>query len=290
MASPPNIAMSPTYAGPSVPSKKRPPGPAVNTKPSKRRRPSTVSNLSAGAHPLRQTSFPPDQGAGAAKRARSPSAEGSVATGSGRRGKKGRSKAPSTAGGSVRGAKAPASATSLVVGNSGGAAGGEAEDEDEDEGDAEAALMMEDEGKANDDQERQKLEILVGAFNTEQADRYSYFRRAKLHPPTVRKITNQTLSQSVPEVVVKTVNGFTKVFIGEMIERAREVQTQWMAAESATGEADEHARGPLLPDHLREALRRYKKDKEGGGAGLRGLSLAAMNGFPTATGGKRLFR
>ena len=110
------------------------------------------------------------------------------------------------------------------------------------------------------------------------------------HANIASQITNQTLSQSVPDMIVKTVNGFTKVFIGELIEKAREVQAQWMAAEAATGEVVERDRGPLLPDHLREALRRYKKDKEGGGAGLKGLSLTAMAGFPTATGGKRLFR
>ena len=35
----------------------------------------------------------------------------------------------------------------------------------------------------------------------------------------------------------------------------------------------ERDRGPLTPDHLREALRRYKKDREGGGAGFMGMSL-----------------
>lgn len=47
---------------------------------------------------------------------------------------------------------------------------------------------------------------------------------------------------------------------------------------------------PLQPDHIREALRRYKKDKEGGGAGLKMLSLGGMVGYSPATGGKRLFR
>ena len=105
------------------------------------------------------------------------------------------------------------------------------------------------------------------------------------------------------EAVVKTVNGFTKVFIGEIVEKAREVQAQWMAAERSSTlggagdaairentEVSETDRGPLLPDHLREALRRYKKDKEGGSAGLQGLSLVGMNGYASATGGRRLFR
>ena len=166
-------------------------------------------------------------------------------------------------------------------------------------------------------------------------------------------MVNQTLSQSVPEPVVKTVNGFTKIFIGEIIERAREVQAQWAAAaarrtaatDPATattahplpagihpiidnpsssniprasggsnsassqqqqqavnhgqltlsespkeGSLQNHDLGPLLPAHIREALRRYRRDCEGGLAGLRCLSRGIGLRYPCATGGKKLFR
>ena len=122
--------------------------------------------------------------------------------------------------------------------------------------------------------------------------------------------------------MITTINGYTKVFIGNLIERAREVQQQYAEAEAAllsptpfntqdppgTGAGEINASfpsenapdiikknrefGPLLPDHLREALRRYKRDGEGGGAGLAGVSLGL--GVPGAgaarLGGKRLFR
>ena len=151
------------------------------------------------------------------------------------------------------------------------------------------------------------------------------------------QITNQTLSQSVPPSIITTINGYTKVFIGELIERARDVQTEWLAA-SATfpsgernpyytrtfpngilaneqsrpvqenGAGDEHRglekaemlggrvdipesdRGPLMPDHLREALRRYKKDREGGSAGLQGMSLHGREQMASRTAGRRLFK
>lgn len=50
--------------------------------------------------------------------------------------------------------------------------------------------------------------------------------------------------------------------------------------------------GPLLPDHFREALRRYKRDGEGGGTGLAGVSVGiGVPGVGAARlGGKRLFR
>ncbi|KAJ9637139.1 hypothetical protein H2199_007425 [Coniosporium tulheliwenetii] len=178
-------------------------------------------------------------------------------------------------------------------------------------------------------------------------------RRALAEPKkeTVRKITNQTLSQSVPPSVITTINGYTKLFIGELIDRARRVQEEWTVAAalgaaaekerqknaSANGTqptafgsgasdagssqysprtlprsfeppvhedtppptqsdrplaemAKERDKGPLTPDMLREALRRYKKDQEGGGTGFVGLSLEGRERAAVRTGGKRIFR
>lgn len=49
-------------------------------------------------------------------------------------------------------------------------------------------------------------------------------------------------------------------------------------------------RGPLLPDHLREALRRYKKRRAGGPVGFTGLSLEGRENTAPRMGGKKLFR
>lgn len=49
-------------------------------------------------------------------------------------------------------------------------------------------------------------------------------------------------------------------------------------------------KGPLTPAHLREALRRYKRDRDGGGAGFAGMSLEGVERTMARTGGKRLFR
>lgn len=50
--------------------------------------------------------------------------------------------------------------------------------------------------------------------------------------------------------------------------------------------------GPLLPDHLREALRRHKRDGEGAGTGLQGVSTGlGLAGCGSARlGGTRLFK
>ncbi|PYI32871.1 histone-fold-containing protein [Aspergillus indologenus CBS 114.80] len=190
--------------------------------------------------------------------------------------------------------------------------------------------------------------LLVDAFNPLQSERYDLFKRAKLRKETLRRIVNHALSQSVPASVVTTINGFTKVFAGEIIEKARTVQAEWaeahdqaafaaVAASSSTattattptptnhypgvvkpqGMIDRGGplltttsaknemtaklppnphRGQLLPAHLREALRRYKRDGEGGGVGFSGLSMGNLGVRGSVTwaagsvGGRRIFR
>lgn len=56
------------------------------------------------------------------------------------------------------------------------------------------------------------------------------FRYLKLIGLRNLQITNQTLSQSVPQSVILTINGYTKTFIGELIDRARQVQLEWHIA------------------------------------------------------------
>ena len=139
--------------------------------------------------------------------------------------------------------------------------------------------------------------------------------------------------------MVVTVSGYTKAFVGILIERAREVQQQWAilgtptptpkkvpvdptdfhmanpnndiysaessgsalqdlmkAAQGAAEPMNQHVErtdlGPLLPDHFREALRRYKRDGEGGGVGLAGVSVGlGVPGTGAARlGGRRLFK
>jgi transcription initiation factor TFIID subunit 11 len=211
--------------------------------------------------------------------------------------------------------------------------------------------------------------LLVDAFNPLQSERYDLFKRAKLRKETLRRIVNHALSQSVPASVVTTINGFTKVFAGEMIEKARTIQAEWAEAHDqaaiAAFEAEEAVamtkaantpgsatpgpsghpqvkqepsdhpsfphvrasatpgpvgsqqpvngssqprrerifklppnphRGQLLPSHLREALRRWKRDGEGGGVGFSGLSMGNLGVRGSVTwgagsvGGRRIFR
>ncbi|PLB51879.1 histone-fold-containing protein [Aspergillus steynii IBT 23096] len=207
-----------------------------------------------------------------------------------------------------------------------GGAGGEEADDDEDFDD-EGELLGREEGATDTEAEKKNLALLVDAFNPLQSERYDLFKRAKLRKETLRRIVNHALSQSVPASVVTTINGFTKVFAGEMIEKARTVQAEWADAHDqaalAAYEAEEASkpeesdgapaqgppvtrrefklpanphRGQLLPTHLREALRRYKRDGEGGGVGFSGLSMGNLGVRGSVTwsagsvGGRRIFR
>ena len=210
-----------------------------------------------------------------------------------------------------------------------------------------------------------------GMTTRDMGERYDVWNRAKLRTADVRRLVNQTLSQSVPQNVVTVVSSYTKMFAGLLVEEAREVQAEWMAVEekradgegnpvrkkikrahegdgekggdleeveirpkSSHGESktngvvkqeqssrptlpdtqtealqeqsadelypggagglstsiDECDRGPLLPDHLREALRRYKKARRGGTVGFTGLSLEGREVAAARMGGRRLFK
>ncbi|KAJ5906704.1 uncharacterized protein N7473_003620 [Penicillium subrubescens] len=296
-----------------------------------------------------------------------------------------------------------ADAEGSVRGGMGGGGGGGGDDADDDDDDDEGELLGREEGTTDTEAEKKNLAILVDAFNPQQSERYDLFKRAKLRKESLRRIVNHALSQSVPASVVTTVNGFTKVFAGEMIEKARTVQAEWADAfddaARAAFDAEEAAaekaalaraqaaaaqsktatptpsgtpvpgsgpgslsngikkepsdtdqirpsptptnylnstsvpphhmspspslqqvgrpsvsspaplrprrefrppsnphRGQLLPSHLREALRRYKRDGEGGGVGFSGLSMdnLGVKGSVTwssgSVGGRRLFR
>ncbi|KAI9696178.1 MAG: hypothetical protein M1820_008246 [Bogoriella megaspora] len=388
MASPPGPAGSPPYT-PALnlqqQSKKRSNLSAPSQSSSKRRKQSGVSVGSA--HPLRQTSFPPEgaeQFGVDVRYSRSPSIENSsVVDGSQAGGTKKRGKGRPRKGDeeSVRG-KANTATGSVAGGSTTGKQGDDewGEEEAEEEGMG-AELLSGGLDSASAAQEREHLDMLLSSFTPDQAMRYDASRRVKLKKETVRKITNQTLSQSVPASVVTTINSFTKVFIVELIERARDVQTEWIAAAErlptgdmnpywehqrkimgmedreknepnigANGDAKQNGhtdqgksvkkeeilsedsmdlvpkheesmttvpdsfdllandqstqdqekrwmdpvremdRGPLTPDHLREALRRYKKDREGGSAGLQGLSLDGRENAAPRMGGRRLFK
>lgn len=124
--------------------------------------------------------------------------------------------------------------------------------EDENEGDDDMLPAM-----ADDDysaqlsfqtQSKDNLKVLMDNFSPEQYDRFEAYRRHALPKQAVRKVIQQTVGQQVSQPVAQIIAGFSKVFVGEMVEKARSVQAR-------RGET-----GPLSPDHLREAYRMYQEE------------------------------
>jgi transcription initiation factor TFIID subunit 11 len=111
-------------------------------------------------------------------------------------------------------------------------------------------------------------------------------------------------------MVSTAVRSVTKLFAGEIIEQARQVQAEFIAAgeqqadlptpptlsgDTVDGKAEEKEakRGPLRPEHLREAWRRYRFTGESRGVGMQQLwhsqQSDGVERFSTRTG-KRLFK
>jgi transcription initiation factor TFIID subunit 11 len=340
-----------------------PPAPFSASLPNPKKRPSISSQASLQnaakkpkLHPLRQTSFPVDAPAAYGSAITSARSEtGSVtnslvsATSAKRPRGRPRKSAQLQPDDIQAGQHQNADGITMRPGSSGNARGGSksvvsaksgaVEPDEEDEGEDIAAVLNEQE-KDEERQAEENMYNLVNTFNEDQRSRHTTFRKIKLSTPTLRKLVNATVSQSVGALPLAALNHFSKYFVGEIVERARDVQVEYARAYEKTRvvekkwrveelhrleekqrsaevddsnkllsrdiarlrrEVNEYIpnphRGGLLPDHLREALRRYRADGEGGGAGYEGLShgLLGVTGSATwRTGdgatGKRLFR
>ena len=223
---------------------------------------------------------------------------------------------------------------------------GPVEQEEDDEGDIDELVenMDEQERRQAEEEEtrqEQRRERLADTLDPDQYTRYNQWRALSLNNSTVKRLVNSIVSQSVTSAPLQAVRHYGKWYVGEIVERAREVQVEWAKAYEETRKEERERRqqelnaleekqkqgdntdqqsrlltrdierlnkevrdyipnphkGGLLPDHLREALRRYKADGEGGGVGFEGLShgLLGVSG-PAAwrvgegVSGKRLFR
>ncbi len=230
---------------------------------------------------------------------------------------------------------------SVVSGRSGAA--DQDEDEDGDIDDLVENMDEQERRQADEEENRQELrrERLADTLDPDQYTRYNQWRALTLNKNTVKRLVNSIVSQSVTQTPLIAVQIYGKWFVGELVERAREVQLGCSKAYEET-RSEERARrekeladleekqrqgnttdpqsrlisrdidrlrkevkdyipnphkGGLLPDHLREALRRYKNDGEGGGVGFQGMSHGLL-GVPgpaawrvgDGVSGKRLFR
>lgn len=147
-----------------------------------------LSNASAPLHPLRQTSFPPEQAQGQLKFSRSPSMDTmSLVSGvSAAKKKRGRPKGKANDNESIVGGRAK-SAVSGVEGK-GKRRASRQESVEEDEPDINDIDIEMEKSKAQRQKDNEDRALLVDNLDPEQLDRYGTWRSSKLPDLTVRKV------------------------------------------------------------------------------------------------------
>ncbi|KAJ3118550.1 transcription initiation factor TFIID subunit 11 [Nowakowskiella sp. JEL0407] len=84
-------------------------------------------------------------------------------------------------------------------------------------------------------------------MSEEETRRYEIYRRSHLPKAAVKKYVQSQIG-AVPAQVPIIVAGAGKLFVGDIVENAKEVMRDWGHT------------GAIRPEHVREAYRRYRME------------------------------
>uniref|UniRef100_A0A8B9H3Z9 TAF11 RNA polymerase II, TATA box binding protein (TBP)-associated factor n=1 Tax=Astyanax mexicanus TaxID=7994 RepID=A0A8B9H3Z9_ASTMX len=68
-----------------------------------------------------------------------------------------------------------------------------------------------------DEDEIQKMQVLVSSFSEEQLNRYEMYRRAAFPKAAIKRLIQSITGSSVSQNVVIAMSGISKVFVGEIL-------------------------------------------------------------------------
>lgn len=126
------------------------------------------------------------------------------------------------------------------------------------------AFQREQTEKITDHLQQSKLRKLFDTLDEQQKDRYEFFKRSNFNKPGVKKIMAKAgnyNSLSINSNVTIAVCGVTKIFIGQVIEKAVEVRDRRDKIYGTGNKKSSNASSsPIHPSDIREAVRLLKND------------------------------
>jgi len=117
--------------------------------------------------------------------------------------------------------------------------------EEDDEEETFAVVTKEDKASVAE-YERQRCAKLLDMLEKAQLERYEVYRRSTFKKSVMKRLVSSLAGGSIKEQTAISMSGITKIFVGELVEKARQIMVQW-----------EHT-GATRPEHVREAYRRLK--------------------------------
>ncbi|VEU22969.1 DEKNAAC104225 [Brettanomyces naardenensis] len=90
--------------------------------------------------------------------------------------------------------------------------------------------------------------LLLESMDDNQLSRYEFFRRTNLNTGNIRKFVNNVVGQNVNSNLAKIIGGVGKMFVGEIVEKAKDVQL-----------SENHAR-VIEQLHYKRTLKKYENE------------------------------